>query len=83
VLLLIYGVSSATTTFPCLAVILTTPLATTETVPVGSDMITSAQRLILLACYVPFFVAPLFMTLDMGSRLRRIVRASEKTAKVE
>ncbi|KWU46235.1 hypothetical protein RHOSPDRAFT_32233 [Rhodotorula sp. JG-1b] len=56
-LLAIYGASSSTTTFACLATVLTMPGIKTE------------HLVKLLASYVPFFLVPLAMAVDYGMRL--------------
>ncbi|KAH7927353.1 hypothetical protein BV22DRAFT_1061233 [Leucogyrophana mollusca] len=78
VLLLIYAASTATTTLPCLSVLLTTPVSSS---PIGVHSITPFQRLLLLSSYVPFFLIPLVMTVDMAFRVLGLVKAGEKIAK--
>lgn len=87
-LLVAYGASTAMTTLPCLAVLLTTP--SVDAISKGSKMVvrsindsgillkpglTSAQRALLLGSYVPFFLIPLLISIDMGNRLRKLSRA--------
>ncbi|KAJ2912635.1 hypothetical protein MD484_g7782, partial [Candolleomyces efflorescens] len=91
-LLVAYGASTAMTTLPCLAVLLTTPSVETA-VSEGSKMVvrslnhsgvwlkpglTAAQRMLLLGSYVPFFVIPLVIAIDMAIRLRKLSAASWK-----
>ncbi|THG95753.1 hypothetical protein EW026_g5957 [Hermanssonia centrifuga] len=75
VLILIYGASTTTTTLPCLAVVLATPLTNAETIAANLISITSTQRLLLLSSYVPFFLIPLLMTADMAFRILDIMKA--------
>ncbi|KAI0918070.1 hypothetical protein AcW1_007047 [Taiwanofungus camphoratus] len=75
VLLLIYAASTSTTTLPCLAVILTTPLTSSQTVTAELVSITSEQRLLLLSSYIPFFLIPLVMAVDMATRVSKLVKA--------
>ncbi|TNY18090.1 transmembrane protein 6/97 [Rhodotorula diobovata] len=62
-LLALYGASSATTTFACIATVLHTP------------GLSSAQLTKLLASYVPFMLVPLCIAVDYGTRLTRVMRA--------
>ena len=85
-LLLIYGASTVTTTLPCLTVLLSTPITSTQTIAAGVYSITESQRLLLLSSYLPFFLIPLFMMLDMTLRINKLVQAglavtAEKKAK--
>jgi hypothetical protein len=46
--------------------------------------ITAAQRYLLLSSYIPFFLVPLLMTIDMAGRVARLVQlgiTSEDEAK--
>ncbi|EPQ56635.1 hypothetical protein GLOTRDRAFT_60011 [Gloeophyllum trabeum ATCC 11539] len=75
-LLLIYAASTTTTTLPCLSVILTTPLVQTPSSEALTYVtITPAQRLLLLSSYLPFFLLPLLMTVDMAMRVSSLVKA--------
>jgi hypothetical protein len=80
------------TTLPCLAVLLTTP-SVGSIVSEGSRTVvrglnnsgvllkpglTAAQRMLLLGSYIPFFVIPLFIAIDMAYRLRKLSAASWK-----
>jgi hypothetical protein len=80
VLLLVYGASTATTTLPCLAVLLATPITSAQTIAAGIQSVTSFQRLLLLSSYVPFFLLPLFMTVDMALRVVKLVHAGAASA---
>ncbi|KDQ51011.1 hypothetical protein JAAARDRAFT_185480 [Jaapia argillacea MUCL 33604] len=71
-LILIYGASTATTTLPCLTVLLSTPIS--EAPVDGLVTITSEQRLMLLSSYIPFFIIPLTMAVDMSFRILKLVR---------
>ena len=70
-LLLVYAASTATTTLACIAVVLAAPDASASDVP--GRALTPEQRLLLLSSYVPFFLVPLVMALDMGARVHRLV----------
>ncbi|KIJ59216.1 hypothetical protein HYDPIDRAFT_181441 [Hydnomerulius pinastri MD-312] len=74
VLMLVYAASTATTTLPCLAVLLATPITSAQTIAAGIQSITSSQRLMLLSSYIPFFLLPLFMTVDMALRIVKLVQ---------
>ncbi|TCD69461.1 hypothetical protein EIP91_007587 [Steccherinum ochraceum] len=75
VLLLIYAASTATTVLPCLAVLLNTPLTTSEVAAADPSAITPSQRLLLLSSYIPFLLIPLLMTVDMAFRVLSLMRA--------
>ncbi|KAI0628047.1 transmembrane protein 6/97 [Trametes polyzona] len=95
VLLLIYAASTTTTTLPCLSVILSTPISPTplntsafaaEASKTLSLSLTAEQRLLLLSSYIPFFLVPLVMTIDMGLRVQGLLSSSRdapKTTKQE
>ncbi|KAN0101022.1 Transmembrane protein 6/97 [Tylopilus felleus] len=70
-LLLIYGASTATTTLPCLAVLLSTPITSAHTIASGAQSITVSQYYLLLSSYLPFFLLPVFMVVDMAIRVTR------------
>jgi len=80
ILLLIYGASTATTVLPCLAVLLSTPITSADTIAAGVPSVSASQRLLLLSSYVPFFVLPAFMTFDMATRIARLVRVGAAVA---
>ncbi|GAA6021620.1 hypothetical protein JCM11491_001241 [Sporobolomyces phaffii] len=63
-LLALYGASSATTTYACLATVFAMPA------------IPRAHVVKLVASYVPFLVVPLAMAVDFGTRLTRIAAAA-------
>ncbi|KAG6374727.1 transmembrane protein 6/97 [Boletus reticuloceps] len=75
VLILIYGASTATTTLPCLAVLFNTPITSAETIATGVQSITMSQRYMLLSSYLPFFLVPMLMTIDMATRIAKLVQA--------
>ena len=81
--MLIYAASTATTTLPCLAVILATPTTSPETLASGVISITSMERWMLLSSYLPFFGIPLFMTFDMAARLTSLISAGIKASASE
>ncbi|KAH9951157.1 transmembrane protein 6/97 [Amylocystis lapponica] len=58
VLLLIYAASTTTTTLPCLTVVWTTPLTSAETRAAMVHSVAYPQKLMLLGCYIPFFLIP-------------------------
>ncbi|KAJ4474441.1 transmembrane protein 6/97 [Lentinula aciculospora] len=72
VLTLAYGASTATTTLPCIFYILK-----------EHSRMTPEQQIILLSSYVPFFVIPLLMAVDMGFRVYNIVASAEAKRKIE
>lgn len=74
ILLLIYGASTATTTLPCVAIILATPTTSPATVAQGIVSVTAAQRLLLLSSYVPFMVIPFVMAVDMAIRIAGLIK---------
>ncbi|KIM90546.1 hypothetical protein PILCRDRAFT_812299 [Piloderma croceum F 1598] len=78
-LLLIYAASTTTTTLPCLSLIFATPLTSPSTIAKGIVSITTAQRYLLLSSYIPFFLVPLLMTLDMAIRVAKLVRLGIKS----
>ncbi|KAI0709661.1 transmembrane protein 6/97 [Cerioporus squamosus] len=63
-LLLIYGASTATTTLACIADVLATPVTPTPT---------RTPTLLLLSSYIPFFIAPFIIAIDMAFRLHKLV----------
>ncbi|KAG2088013.1 transmembrane protein 6/97 [Suillus discolor] len=73
VLLLVYAASTTTTTLPCLSVLLATPTTSAQTIANKIVSVTTFQRSLLLSSYIPFFVIPLIMTIDMASRLSKLV----------
>jgi hypothetical protein len=85
-LLLVYAASTTTTVLPCLSVILATPLTSPDTISAKLASISPEQRVLLLASYVPFFVIPLLMTIDMAFRLSGLVQKAiraDRTLKTE
>lgn len=82
VLILAYGASTATTLLPCLAIILATPLTSSETIATKTLSVTPEQRSMLLSSYGPFFAIPLFMTIDMSFRIVSLLRAGERAQHV-
>ncbi|KAG2039895.1 transmembrane protein 6/97 [Suillus americanus] len=73
VLLLIYAASTTTTTLPCLSVLVTTPTTSAQTITDKVVSVTTSQRFLLLSSYIPFFMIPFIMTIDMASRLSKLV----------
>lgn len=74
-LMLVYGASTATTTLPCLTVLLSTPVTSVQTIAAGIQSITVFQYFLLLSSYIPFFLLPLFMTVDMALRVAKLLQA--------
>ncbi|TFK26204.1 hypothetical protein FA15DRAFT_616240 [Coprinopsis marcescibilis] len=86
-LLTIYGASTATTTLPCLVLVLKTHSA--ESV-VGSKValdiataLTDGQRWLLLASYIPFLLIPLGMAVDMAFRTSAFIKKGLKATKAD
>lgn len=78
-LLLIYAASTATTTLPCLMVIIATPITSSDTVAAHTLSVTSTQKMLLLSSYIPFLLVPLCMTVDMAFRILDIMKSSDVT----
>ena len=82
-LLVLYGASTATTTLACIAVIIHTPTTSAATIAQKAVSLTSRQRVILLVNYIPFFIIPLVIAVDMAFRLQKLasagVRAQESS----
>jgi hypothetical protein len=82
-LLVLYGASTCTTTFACIAAILDTPTTSAVTIAQKIVSITPEQRVMLLSSYVPFCIIPLFLAVDMALRLQKLasvgVRALESS----
>ncbi|OAX38435.1 hypothetical protein K503DRAFT_691568 [Rhizopogon vinicolor AM-OR11-026] len=72
VLLLIYAASTVTTILPCLSVLMSTPITTAQTITDNVVSVTTFQRLILLSSYIPFFIIPVIMTVDMAFRILKL-----------
>ncbi|KAI0275105.1 transmembrane protein 6/97 [Gloeopeniophorella convolvens] len=81
-LLLFYGASTATTTLACLAAVVSTPAASAATRAAGIVSVTFEQRAMLLSSYVPFFLVPLWMAVDMALRLQGLVAAGARAQQV-
>ncbi|KAG2011626.1 hypothetical protein CC2G_011720 [Coprinopsis cinerea AmutBmut pab1-1] len=80
-LMAIYGASTATTTLPCIVLVLTTPPTGVATV-LGST-VSSGQRLTLLASYLPYLLIPLVMAIDSAYRMAGLVSRALKEIKKE
>jgi len=84
-LLVLYGASTCTTTFACIAAILDTPTTSAVTIAQKIVSITPEQRAMLLFSYVPFCIIPLFLAVDMALRLQKLasvgIRALESSKK--
>jgi hypothetical protein len=84
-LLALYGASTATTTLACIAMIIDVPTTSAATFAQKVISITSEQRVLLLCSYVPFFLIPLCIGVDMAFRLHKLasagIRALESSKK--
>jgi hypothetical protein len=56
-----------------MSVLLTTPTTSAQTIADKVVSVTTFQRSLLLSSYIPFFVIPFIMTVDMASRLTKLV----------
>jgi EXPERA (EXPanded EBP superfamily) len=74
-LLALYGASTSTTTLACLAMIIDLPTTTAATFAQKVISVTSEQRVLLLCSYVPFFIIPLCIGVDMAFRLHKLASA--------
>ncbi|TFK39887.1 transmembrane protein 6/97 [Crucibulum laeve] len=74
VLLLVYAASTATTALPCVMYLLQVPHATPDSIGKGIVSLSFEQRLLLLSSYIPFFLIPLLMTVDMAMRVLKLVK---------
>jgi hypothetical protein len=74
-LLALYGASTSTAALACLAMILDVPTTSAATLAQKVMSITSEQRELLLWRYVPFFIIPLCMGVDMAFRLHKLASA--------
>ncbi|KAH9053113.1 transmembrane protein 6/97 [Lactarius vividus] len=82
-LLVLYGASTSTTTYACIAAILEAPTTSAATIAQNVVSVTPAQRSMLLFSHAPFFVIPLVLAVDMAVRLQKLasvgVRALESS----
>ncbi|KAJ8590788.1 hypothetical protein M405DRAFT_815486 [Rhizopogon salebrosus TDB-379] len=69
VLLLVYAASTTTTILPCLTVLMSTPITSAQTIADNVVSVTTFQYFLLLSSYIPFFIIPLMMTVDMAFRV--------------
>ncbi|KAF8659818.1 hypothetical protein AX16_001703 [Volvariella volvacea WC 439] len=76
VLILVYAASTATTTLACLAMIFITPPKQQGIDYIGA--LSTGQRALLLGSYIPFFLIPLVMAVDMSFRVSGLVRIGLK-----
>ncbi|KAI0001580.1 hypothetical protein BJV77DRAFT_968733 [Russula vinacea] len=74
-LLVLYGASTCTTTLACVATIIGTPTTSATTIAQKVISITLEQRVLLLCSYVPFFIIPLCIAVDMALRLQKLASA--------
>lgn len=77
-LLALYAASTATTTLACVFQVFQTPETTPETLAQNLPSITPSQRLLLLSSYIPFFLIPFIMAVDMGMRVHALVKIAIK-----
>ena len=77
-LLALYAASTATTTLACVFQVLQTPKTTPETLAQNLPSITADQRLLLLSSYIPYFLIPFIMAVDMGMRTHELVKIAIK-----
>ena len=77
-LLAIYASSTATTTLACVFQVIHTPETTLETITQNLPSITADQRSMLLSSYIPFFLIPFIMAVDMGMRTHELVKIAIK-----
>ncbi|KAF7332386.1 putative membrane protein [Mycena kentingensis (nom. inval.)] len=83
ILLLVYAASTATTVWPCLATIIATPAPSTDALARGVATLAPQERAMLLSSYVPFFLIPLIMTLDMSFRIYGLVNDALEVREIE
>jgi hypothetical protein len=74
-LLALYGASTCTTTLACIAMIIDVPTTSAATIAQKVVSVTSEQRVLLLWSYVPFFILPLCIGVDMIVRLHKLASA--------
>jgi len=78
-LLVLYGASTCTTTLACVATVLNTPTTSAATIAQKVISITPEQRVMLLSSYIPFFLIPLYLAIDMALRLQKLASAGIRT----
>jgi hypothetical protein len=82
-LLMLYGASACTATFACLAAITNIPTTSAAIIAQKVVSVTPQQRVMLLSSYVPFFIIPLCLAVDMALRLQKLasvgIRALESS----
>ncbi|KAK0217780.1 transmembrane protein 6/97, partial [Armillaria fumosa] len=71
ILILFYGASTATTTLPCILHV------------IGTDELATGQMWMLLSSYIPFFLLPLGMAVDMAFRIYGIMEKGSVDKKRE
>ncbi|KAK0446864.1 transmembrane protein 6/97 [Armillaria borealis] len=71
ILILFYGASTATTTLPCIFHV------------IGSDALATGQMWMLLSSYIPFFLLPFGMAVDMAFRIYGIMEKGSVDKKRE
>lgn len=83
ILLLIYGSTTAATVLPCIATIWYAPPPGVILSDPTLAVLTNWQKNLIIGSYAPFFVVPLWMSIDAALRLKRIVDAKEAAAGVK
>ena len=80
---MLYGASACTGTFACLAAITNIPTTSAAIIAQKVVSVTPQQRVMLLSSYVPFFIIPLCLAVDMALRLQKLasvgIRALESS----
>ena len=80
-LLTFYGASTATTTLPCILLLLTTPSTDSVIEKAFGPTLSDSQRMMLIASYFPYFLIPLWMAVDMAYRSSSLISKGLKAAK--
>jgi hypothetical protein len=92
-LLIVYGASTSTTLLPCIYHLLS-PLTPSpahfspknpftlssllNSTPSRQGELSNLQLAVLLSSYIPFFLLPFGMTIDMSRRVGKVLRAQER-----
>jgi hypothetical protein len=75
----LYGASTCTTTLACVATVLNAPTTSAATIAQKVISVTPEQRIMLLSSYMPFFLIPLYLAIDMAFRLQKLASAGVRT----
>ena len=81
-LLLIYGVSTTTAGLPLLALLLSTPIRSAETIAAGIHSIPKSEHFRMLCNYTPILLIPLMVAVDMAFRLSHSIQNGAAKKKV-